>query len=95
MFNCVVKTPSFANTDFRFENEGVHGVKRVRILVYFRIQSECGKNANQNNSEYGHFLRSGIIEEREGKFTMFKRAFIKHHNLNKMNLGSLYHLNFG
>ena len=23
-----------------------------------RIQSECGKNADQNNSKYGHFLRS-------------------------------------
>ena len=28
------------------------------IGVSLSIQSECGKNADQNNSEYGDFLRS-------------------------------------
>ena len=49
-----------------------HCVKSVRIRSYsgphfshiFRIQSECGnceKNEDQNNSEYGHFLRSVYV----------------------------------
>ena len=30
--------------------------------VSLRIQSECGKNADQNNSGYGYFLRSvGVV----------------------------------
>ena len=40
----------------------VLGVILVRIFAAFSrilcIQSECGKNADQNNSKYGHFLRS-------------------------------------
>ena len=39
------------------------GLNTERYKVFLRIQSECGKmlkNADQNNSEYGHFLRSVI-----------------------------------
>ena len=37
------------------------GVNTKRYGVSLRIQSKCrkcGKNVDQNNSEYGHFLRS-------------------------------------
>ena len=37
------------------------GLNTGRYSVSLRIQSECGKvrkNTDQNNSEYGHFLRS-------------------------------------
>ena len=30
----------------------------IRSISSLRIQSECGKNEDQNNSEYGQFLRS-------------------------------------
>ena len=33
-------------------------VKKSPYYVSLRIQSKCGRNANQNNSEYGHVLRS-------------------------------------
>ena len=37
----------------------VFGVILVRRVSLF-IQSECGENTDQNNSEYRHFLRSVI-----------------------------------
>ena len=33
---------------------------RTEYSVYLRIQTKCGKNADQNNSEYGH-LRSVMV----------------------------------
>ena len=33
------------------------GLKMERYGVSLRTQSECWKNANQNNSEYGHFMQ--------------------------------------
>ena len=36
------------------------GLNTERYFVSLRIQSECGKNTDQNNSAYGHFLRSDI-----------------------------------
>ena len=41
------------------------GLNTERYAVSLCIQSECGKileKADQNNSEYGHILRSGIVE---------------------------------
>ena len=35
--------------------------------VSLRIQSECGKITDQNNSEYGHFSRSAIFLKSNGK----------------------------
>ena len=34
------------------------GLNTERYSLSLRIQSECGNNADQNNSEYGLFLRS-------------------------------------
>ena len=34
------------------------GLNTERYEVSLRIQSKCGKNVDQNNSGYGHFLRS-------------------------------------
>ena len=52
----------------------VFGVILVRIFraffrirtesVSLRIQFECGKNVDPNNSEYGHFLRSVIYKKK-------------------------------
>ena len=36
----------------------VFGVILVRIFPAFSRIRKCGKNGDQNNSEYGHFLRS-------------------------------------
>ena len=33
----------------------VFGLNTERYSVYLCIQSECWKNTDQNNSEYGHF----------------------------------------
>ena len=47
---------------FHYVNVSVFGVILVRIFPEFSAFSpnsgKCGKNADQNNSEYGHFLRS-------------------------------------
>ena len=40
------------------------GLNTERDGVSLRIQSECGKNADQNNSEYGFFLRSVLVSNR-------------------------------
>ena len=57
-----------------------------KILRTLRIQSECGKipispysvrmreNADQNNSEYGHFLRSAM--SKLYYFSLFRRSRI-------------------
>ena len=34
---------------------------RIFPHLSLRIQSECGENADQNNFEYGHFLRSVLL----------------------------------
>ena len=31
------------------------------LSVFSPNAGKCGKNADQNNSEYGHFLRSGSV----------------------------------
>ena len=54
--------PAFGlNTERYFPHFSAFGVNTKRYGVSLRIQSKsgkCGKNVDQNNSEYGHFLRS-------------------------------------
>ena len=47
-----------------FQHFPTFGLNTERYYVSLRIQSKCGKiekNADQNNSEYGHFLRSAAL----------------------------------
>ena len=37
---------------------------RIEYRVSLRIQVQMRRNTDQNNSEYGHFLRSAIIFEK-------------------------------
>ena len=37
------------------------------------IQSECGENADRNNSEYGHFLRSDVQWLKERKIEVVRQ----------------------
>ena len=36
------------------------------LSVFSPNAGKCGKNVDQNNSEYGHFLRSGSFFENTG-----------------------------
>ena len=69
LINCpILCCLAIQNILWKMEIVSVFGVILVRIFQHFptfglnteeirSIQSECGKNADQNNSEYGHFLR--------------------------------------
>ena len=44
-----------------FSHFSAFGLNTERYFVSLCIQCECEKNVDQNNSEYGHFLRSGFL----------------------------------
>ena len=46
-----------------FPQFAAFGLNTERYGLSLRIQSKCRKNADQNNSEYRHFLRRGFIQQ--------------------------------
>ena len=47
-----------------FAHFSAFGRNTEKYSVSLRIQFECGKNVDPNNSEYGHFLRSVIYKKK-------------------------------
>ena len=59
------------------QKESVFGVVLVRIFTAFsRIQSECGKNADRNNSEYKLFLRCVSLNNAFPKYNSMPQALV-------------------
>lgn len=47
-------------------------------VILFRIQSECGKNTDQHNSELGHVSRSEPSEEGTVHLLEYKLFLVVH-----------------
>ena len=54
-----------SNMGITLSSETVQQMRRDKYLSVFSPNAgKCRKNADQNNSEYGHFLRNVLYKER-------------------------------